>query len=665
MLTWAIRIIDKFAINDSYSTTYLDDSFKRKLLTDEAIEYHQVNLLNKATIESIFETYNPDHVFDLSGDIRFDVNELQHIQSTLASYQLGQIAATHPINSFTKLTFPFYEFNSKPCSESTELSPQGGRGVWWHDSIRSLATIPNLPLSILRVGAWYGPSQLHGKITPRLMCGDIYRHLNEEMKFLWNGDLRLNTVHSEDVARALVALSKWRQSTTDTSPFNNTFKSYVDGEKLKQFQLPPKETPSRAPLFNLVDDSDATQSSVAEQIAKVFHVKTGFLGGLISAFAKMDIEEMVEDVNEKHLDAWADMLKKSDIKDTPLTPYLDEHFFKKNPIAMDASKMKKTLSFKCKHSHITTQDIQEIVNGFRVSGLSLDASYAAVTMINPGYIKESFLPQFHPTVIPAKRSKSRKEKNPPSAETLDSANQYPPTFRLQDPKLEATFCQECQLWRPPRAHHDRHARRCVWEFDHYCPWIGQSIGGNNHKHFITFLFWCVVILSFTSIALGCAYPSLISQEHGDGLWSGRGKGPIIAAISVSAFFAFFVAGLLGNHIWLACDSLTTFEDMFEIRTIRARDNTALTKHYEPWQLIEKKACRDHWYYVWGNPRTEGNLWWLGSPYRNWCFRMGANPIVWFIPFMKQKHDLLNVEYNPRFDEWGRARMRSDWPEQLR
>ena len=105
--------------------------------------------------------------------------------------------------------------------------------------------------------------------------------------------------------------------------------------------------------------------------------------------------------------------------------------------------------------------------------------------------------------------------------------------------------------------------------------------------------------------------------------------------------------------------------MFEIRTIRARDNTALTKHYEPWQLIEKKACRDHWYYVWGNPRTEGNLWWLGSPYRNWCFRMGANPIVWFIPFMKQKHDLLNVEYNPRFDEWGRARMRSDWPELLR
>lgn len=153
------------------------------------------------------------------------------------------------------------------------------------------------------------------------MCGDIYRHLNQEMKFLWNGDLRLNTIHCEDVARALVELSKWR-ATNETNAQQNTFKSFADNEKLQQFNLPSKETPSHAPLFNIVDDSDATQSSVAEQIAKVFNVKTGFLGGLISAFARMDIEEMIDDVNEKHLDAWSDMLKKSDIKDTPLTPYV-------------------------------------------------------------------------------------------------------------------------------------------------------------------------------------------------------------------------------------------------------------------------------------------------------------------------------------------------------
>lgn len=192
-----------------------------------------------------------------------------------------------------------------------------------------------------------------------------------------------------------------------------------------------------------------------------------------------------------------------------------------------------------------------ILTVFNVLFIVFCASYAAIVFIHPGYIAESYIPAYHPTSAPSSSPQIRD-----TSKQEQSTAQYPSTYRLQDPKFEATFCHECQLWRPPRAHHDRHAGRCVWEFDHYCPWIGQSVGGHNHKHFITFLFWCVVILAFTSIALGCAYPALTSQEHGDGLWSGRGRGPIIGAIAISAFFAFFVGGLLGNHIWLACDSVS-------------------------------------------------------------------------------------------------------------
>ncbi|TIB97108.1 hypothetical protein E3Q18_02781 [Wallemia mellicola] len=596
----------------------------------------------------------------MTGDIRFDINELQHIQSTLISYQLGTIASNHNLRSYVKLTYPFYNFNSKPSSESVELTPQGERGIWWHESIRSLSSISNLPLVVLRIGAWYGPFQLNGKITPRIICADIYRHLKEDIKFLWNADLRLNTIHSQDVARALIALSNWRAATPDVDPQSNTFKSYAPDEKLKQFDLPQSGTVARAPLFNLVDESDATQSSVADQIAKVFKVKTSFLGGLISTFARMDMEEMVQDVNEMHLDAWSDMLKKSDIKDTPLTPYLDEHFFKKNPIALDASKISKTIGFKCLHKKITVEDIEGIVKGFRVVliiifdwfsvtiavGVGLvtrnrqggfGLGYAATVLIHPGYIDQSYTPNY----IPSSRGDNDKET------TIKQSENFPPTFRVQDARFEPTFCQECRIWRPARAHHCRHSGRCVWEFDHYCPWIGQSVGGNNHKHFITFLF------------------CLTSDEHGDGLWSGRGRGPIIGAISISAFFAFFVAGLLFNHIWLACDSVTTFEDMFDVRTIRARDQSVLAQHYESWQLRQRKACRDHWYYIWGHPRKEGNLWWLDSSYHNWCSRMGSNPLIWFVPFAKEPHDIYTIEYNPRFDEHGRARQRQDWPAHLR
>lgn len=33
--------------------------------------------------------------------------------------------------------------------------------------------------------------------------GAVYRHLKSEMKLLWTKDLKLNTVHVDDVARAL------------------------------------------------------------------------------------------------------------------------------------------------------------------------------------------------------------------------------------------------------------------------------------------------------------------------------------------------------------------------------------------------------------------------------------------------------------------------------
>jgi ribosomal protein L40E len=32
------------------------------------------------------------------------------------------------------------------------------------------------------------------------------------------------------------------------------------------------------------------------------------------------------------------------------------------------------------------------------------------------------------------------------------------------------FCQKCQCYKPPRAHHCRVCGRCVLRMDHHCPW---------------------------------------------------------------------------------------------------------------------------------------------------------------------------------------------------
>lgn len=46
-------------------------------------------------------------------------------------------------------------------------------------------------------------------LAPRLIIGRIYKHLNEEMKLLWSKDLKLNTVHVQDMARACWHTVDW------------------------------------------------------------------------------------------------------------------------------------------------------------------------------------------------------------------------------------------------------------------------------------------------------------------------------------------------------------------------------------------------------------------------------------------------------------------------
>jgi len=43
----------------------------------------------------------------------------------------------------------------------------------------------------------------HSTKAPRIIIGAVYKHLKEEMKFLWSKDLKINTVHVNDVCRAL------------------------------------------------------------------------------------------------------------------------------------------------------------------------------------------------------------------------------------------------------------------------------------------------------------------------------------------------------------------------------------------------------------------------------------------------------------------------------
>jgi palmitoyltransferase len=51
----------------------------------------------------------------------------------------------------------------------------------------------------------------------------------------------------------------------------------------------------------------------------------------------------------------------------------------------------------------------------------------------------------------------------------------------------ATHCDKCDRLRPARAHHCRRIDACVLRMDHFCHFIGNTVGLHNHRPFLQFL----------------------------------------------------------------------------------------------------------------------------------------------------------------------------------
>ena len=62
------------------------------------------------------------------------------------------------------------------------------------------------------------------------------------------------------------------------------------------------------------------------------------------------------------------------------------------------------------------------------------------------------------------------------------------------------ICTTCWVFKDLRTKHCQVTDRCISEFDHYCGWLGNAIGKENHRWFIT--------LIFTDFGAQCLYTYL-------------------------------------------------------------------------------------------------------------------------------------------------------------
>ena len=224
-----------------------------------------------------------------------------------------------------------YDAGKKSSAEDSSTKPWTLIAKAQLRSEEELRKMVGLNVIFVRPAVVYGPSDVSG-ITPRLVVGAVYKHLGETMKLLWSKDLRINTVHVHDVARAIWHL--------------------IQSGHVGQ-------------VYNLCDKGDTDQETINAIIRKLFKVETGFQGTIISNFAKLNLQSVTEDVNEKHLQPWSEMCKKAGIENTPLTPYLDQELLYNNSLRLDGSKIE-TTGFVYEHPKVTEELLKEVLDEFVV-----------------------------------------------------------------------------------------------------------------------------------------------------------------------------------------------------------------------------------------------------------------------------------------------------------
>jgi hypothetical protein len=79
---------------------------------------------------------------------------------------------------------------------------------------------------------------------------------------------------------------------------------------------------------------------------EVFGIETGFHGTLISAFARLNLDHVVDEVNDETLDPWADLQQAAGIsQSTPLSPFMEKELLRDADLSLDGTLLEKETGF--------------------------------------------------------------------------------------------------------------------------------------------------------------------------------------------------------------------------------------------------------------------------------------------------------------------------------
>ncbi|EEB11293.1 NAD dependent epimerase/dehydratase, putative [Pediculus humanus corporis] len=335
-LVECIRVVDKVPPQIAWLNSQHQASFN-----DARVHFKSCNLINLDSCKAAFapdeSNYSFDYVVNCAGETKPGQTDPVYKEGIFKlSSTCAMEAANQKIKHYVEISSGNIASSDKiPLKENCKKDPWTNIAKWKSKVEESLSEISGLNYTILRPGIVYGFGDRSG-ITPRLLIGAIYKYLGECMKLLWTKDLKMNTVHVDDLCRAI-----W-------------------------FVLSRDDT--RQNIYNVVDEGNSTQGTISSLVSEIFNINHDYWGSTISSIAKADLASAVEEINDKHLGPWAEICSKDGVNNTPLSPYIDKELLTNKNLFLDGSKLT-NLGFSYTIPTATTEKLKEVLVDYTVMNL--------------------------------------------------------------------------------------------------------------------------------------------------------------------------------------------------------------------------------------------------------------------------------------------------------
>ena len=324
----------------------------------ESVTYIQADLTKEIHLDKVFGKDGEavegryDFVFNLAAETRLGQSELLYDErcrklSKLCAERSAKGRVKRFIEVSTALVYKAQK--SRAHKEDGILDPWTLQAKAKLAAERHVLDVEGLDAVVLRPAFVYGIGDVSG-LMPRIVCAASYQQMGETMKFLWDKTMRINTVHVDDVCRALFHV------TSDRIPrgavYNLADKNDTDQAKVntvlgtlfgKGTTNPSLGHNIRTTLLIRPKHFSWTYSRlISFGGACEIGIKTGFHGIIISNLARLNLQGVIEAANEKHMKPWDVVCRAHKIVTTPLSPYMSQELLSNNSLYVDGSLIEST-----------------------------------------------------------------------------------------------------------------------------------------------------------------------------------------------------------------------------------------------------------------------------------------------------------------------------------